>query len=71
MNSEIDVRNYNELNQSIALAQHIVYKRYLPELENYPIVKPSVVLMDQSVEDSVRLFQLEELSCKKDEDIFQ
>lgn len=71
MNSEIDVRNYNELNQSIALAQHIVYKRYLPELENYPIVKPSVVLMDQSAEDSVRLFQLEELSCKKDEDIFQ
>lgn len=71
MGNEIDVRNYNELNQSIALAQHIVYKRYLPELENYSIVKPSVVLMDENAEDCVRLIWLEELSCKKDEDIFQ
>ncbi len=71
MSDEIDVRNYGELKQAIALAQHIVYKRYLPELENYPIVEPPIVLLDEKAEDCVRLIQLEELSCKKDEDIFQ
>ena len=71
MSEEIDVRNYNELEQSIALAQHIVYKRFLPELDRYPIVKPSAILMDVKTEESVRLIQLEELSCKKGEDIFQ
>lgn len=71
MSEEIDVRNYNELEQSIALAQHIVYKSYLSELDRYPIVKPSSVLLDEKTEDCVRLIQLEELSCKKDEDIFQ
>lgn len=71
MSEEIDVRNYNELEQSIALAQHIVYKRFLPELDRYPIVKPSAILMDVKTEESVRLIQLEKLSCKKGEDIFQ
>lgn len=71
MNDELDVRSYDELTKSIGLAQHTVYKRYLSELEQYPVVKPSEVLLDESAENCLRLVQLEELAYKKGEDIFQ
>lgn len=71
MGENIDVRNRGELNSAIALAQHTVYKRYLPELEKYPLVAPTKVLLDESAENCLRFFQLDEFTCKKGEDIFQ
>ncbi len=69
--NNLDNRNYGELEKAIALAQHTVYKRYLPELEYYPVISPSQSLLDEEAKDCIRLLQLEELSCKKGEDIFQ
>jgi len=71
MSDNIAVRVNDELNSAIALAQHTVYKRYLPELEMYPVVKPTQALLDESAENCIRFFQMEELSCKQGEDIFQ
>ena len=71
MSEKIDIRNYNELNRALTLAQHTVYKRYLSELSTYPIIQPSPVLLDETPENCIRLIQLEELAYKKDEDIFQ
>lgn len=69
--NDIDVRSYEELTNALALAQHTVYKRYLPQLQQYPLVQPTQSLRDENAKDCVRFFQLEELSCKKGEDIFQ
>lgn len=69
--NDIDVRSYEELTNALALAQHTVYKRYLPQLQHYPLVQPTEILLDENAKDCVRFFQLEELSCKKGEDIFQ
>ncbi len=69
--NEIDIRNHEDLANALALAQHTVYKQYLPQLQQYPLVKPTDILRDESAKDCVRFFQLEELSCKKGEDIFQ
>lgn len=71
MNENIDTRNYDELSSAIALAQHTVYKDYLSELSTYSVVQPPQILLDQSTKDYVRLFKLDELSCKKGEDMFQ
>lgn len=35
---KIDDRNYEELSVAIELAQHTVYKRFLEELSDYPLV---------------------------------
>lgn len=67
----IDNRSNEELEHAIALAQHTVYKRYLTELERYPLIEPSPVLLDESPEKCIRLLQLEEFTCKAGEDIFQ
>ena len=67
----MDKRNYEELTNAITLAQHTVYKRYLPELQRYPLIQPAGGLLAESADECVRFFQLEELSCKKGEDIFQ
>ncbi len=69
--TNIDVRDYNELNRAISLAQHTVYKRYLDELDICPLIKPTKILMDEKAADCVRLFRLEKLSCKKGEDVLQ
>lgn len=44
---------------------------YLPQLQEYSAVEPTQILLDEKVEDCTRFFQLEELSCKKGEDLFQ
>lgn len=67
----MDERDYRELEQAIALAQHTVYKSYLAELQEYPLVQVSEMLHDENVKDYVRLCKLEKFSCKKGEDIFQ
>ena len=67
----IDTRSNEELVNAIALAQHTVYKRYLSDIQMYPLVQPTVPFLDENARDCVRFFQLEELSCKRGEDIFQ
>lgn len=71
MENIIDTRSYNELNTALSLAQHTVYKRYLPQLQEYAAVQPPQILLDEQIEDCTRFFQLEELSCKKGEDLLQ
>lgn len=71
MKEIMDVRNNIEFIDAIALAQHTVYKRYLPELHQYPLVQPTMQLLDENARECVRFFRLEELSCKRGEDIFQ
>lgn len=69
--NDIDIRDYSELDQALLLAQHTVYKKYLQELSMYPVVRPTVQLLDEEAEDCLRFFQLKELSCKQGEDILQ
>lgn len=71
MSDQLDKRSYEELEQAVDLAQHTVYKRYLPELQNYPLLRPTEVLLDETPENCIRMFQLRELSCKQGEDVFQ
>lgn len=71
MEENIDVRNYYDLSNSIELAQHTVYKRYLTELQNYPLVEPTQVLLDEKTDNCVRFLQLDKFVCKKGEDVFQ
>ncbi len=70
-NKKLDIRNYNELTKAISIAQHTVYKRYLPELKLYPLVQPTPILLDEDTESCCRFIQLEELSYKRGEDILQ
>lgn len=67
----LDTRSYDELNAALAFAQHTVYKKYLNELENYPLVPPTQILMDEEPRECIRAFHLAQLTCKKGEDIFQ
>ena len=71
MENMLDTKSYDELNTALSLAQHTVYKRYLPQLQEYAAVKPSQILLDETVEECSRFFQLEELACKKGEDLLQ
>lgn len=71
MENNLDPRNEDDLVKAIAIAYHTVYKKYLEELEKYPLIQPTEVLLDESPEDCIRLLQLDQLTCKKGEDIFQ
>lgn len=71
MNEPLNARNDEELSKALALAQHTVYKNYLTELSAYPVVQPPQILLDQTPGEYVRFFRLDELSCRKGEDIFQ
>lgn len=71
MPDNIDVRDHNELEDALALAQHTVYKKYLNELSFYPLVEPNPILLDEQTKNCVRAFQITQLTCKKGEDIFQ
>lgn len=71
MSDSVDTRNNEDLTDAIALAQHTVYKRYLSELELYPLVRPTEVLLDENAENCLRFMKLDEFTCKKGEDIFQ
>lgn len=71
MENQIDVRDYDELSKSIGLAQYTVYKKYLSDLNLFPVVQPSQVFLDENAENCIRLVKLEELTHKKGEDVFQ
>ena len=69
--NKLDARNYDELNKAITLAQHDVYKRYLPELSDYPIVKPSEAICSETAKNCIQMLQLKELTYTKGEDLLQ
>ena len=69
--TELDRRSTEELSRALALAQHTVYKQYLDELEAYPLIEPSRLLLDEEPQECIRAFHLTQLSCKKGEDSFQ
>lgn len=71
MKEIIDKRSYNELEHAMTLTQHTVYKRYLNELQKYPLVSPTERFLDEDAKNNLRFLCLEEFSCKKGEDIFQ
>lgn len=71
MNGDIDVYDGERLESSVALADYTIYKRYLSEISNYPVVKESNGLIDQEIDKCTRFCKLKELTCKKGEDIFQ
>ena len=71
MGNSIDVRNEFELKKALTLLQHTVYKKYLTQLEKYPLVAPTPILLDEEPETCIRLLKLQEFTCKKGEDIFQ
>ena len=72
MDGELDI-NYDseKLGSSIALADYTVYKRYLSEISNYPVVRETNGLKDQETDKCTRFCKLNELTYKKGEDIFQ
>lgn len=69
--SNLDLRDYEELNKAITLAQHDVYKRYLPELSRYPIVVPSDAMRSETAKNCIQMLQLKELTHTKGEDLLQ
>lgn len=71
MNNELEMRNQQELIQSLSLAQHTVYKQYLSEISQYPLVRPSQELLDEKAADCLRFFHLKKFTNKSNEDIFQ
>lgn len=49
-----------------------MYKKYLPELQNYPLVEPSEEMKRMlDVKTCIKLFQMKELTLKKGEDMLQ
>lgn len=71
MNTSVDIRNYSELEKTLSLADYTVYKRYLSELEHYPIIKATEELLNQEAQEHLRFICLEEFTCRKGEDILQ
>lgn len=54
------------------MADHLVYKKYLPELQNYPLVEPSEEMKRTlDVKTCIKLFQMKKLTLKKGEDMLQ
>lgn len=65
-------RSLNDLTDQLTLADHLVYKKYLTELQNYGMVKLSQQMLDvQDPAQCIQLFQLQKLTLKKGEDMFQ
>lgn len=65
-------RSLNDLTNQLTLADHLVYKKYLAELQNYGMVELSQKMLDvQKPAQCIRMFQLKELTLKKGEDMFQ
>lgn len=65
MNEIIDKRNYDELSTAIELAKHTVYKKYRTELEQYPLIAPTPMLLDEDAGRCLRFIRLEEFTKKK------
>ena len=65
-------QSMEELANQLTLADHLVYKKYLPELQNYSLVEPSEELKKTlDVKTCIKLFQMKELTLKKGEDMLQ
>ena len=61
-----------ELANQLMLADHLVYKKYLPELQSYSLVEPSEEMKKTlDVKTCIKLFQMKELTLKKGEDMLQ
>ena len=65
-------RSLSDLTNQLTLADHLVYKKYLAELQNYGMVELSQQMLEvQNPARCIRMFQLKELTLKKGEDMFQ
>ena len=65
-------RSLNDLTNQLTLADHLVYKKYLAELQNYGMVELSQKMLEvQDPAQCIRMFQLKKLTLKKGEDMFQ
>lgn len=65
-------RSLNDLTNQLTLADHLVYKKYLTELQNYGMVELSQKMLEvQNPDQCIRMFQLKKLTLKKGEDMFQ
>ena len=65
-------RSLNDLTDQLTLADHLVYKKYLTELQNYGMVELSQKMLEvQNPAQCIRMFQLKKLTLKKGEDMFQ
>ncbi len=59
-------QSMEELANQLTLADHLVYKKYLPELQNYSLVEPSEEMKETlDVKTCIKLFQMKELTLKK------
>ena len=65
-------RSLNDLTNQLTIADHLVYKKYLAELQNYGMVELSQQMLEvQNPARCIRMFRLKELTLKKGEDMFQ
>lgn len=65
-------RSLNDLTDQLTLADHLVYKKYLTELQNYGMVELSQKMLEvQDPAQCIRMFQLKKLTLKKGENMFQ
>ena len=65
-------KSLNDLTDQLTLADHLVYKKYLTELQNYGMVELSQKMLEvQDPTQCIRMFQLKKLTLKKGEDMFQ
>lgn len=65
-------QSMEELANQLTLADHLVYKKYLPELQSYSLVEPSEEMKETlDVKTCIKLFQMKELTLKKGEDMLQ
>lgn len=65
-------QSMEELANQLTLADHLVYKKYLPELQSYSLVEPSEEMKKTlDVKTCIKLFQMKELTLKKGEDMRQ
>lgn len=59
-------RSLNDLTDQLTLADHLVYKKYLTELQNYGMVELSQKMLEvQDPTQCIRMFQLKKLTLKK------
>ena len=65
-------RSLHDLTDQLTFADHLVYKKYLTELQNYGMVELSQKMLEvQDPAQCIRMFQLKKLTLKKGEDMFQ
>jgi DNA helicase HerA-like ATPase len=65
--SDLDFRNYSELNQSFEISNHFVEKHYLNELSQHEVVPIPENIKDLSIMQNIRLFKVGKLTYDKRE----